>query len=1078
MTLRTNLRLSTLALGLAMLLGSAGALAADKASSGDPELQSRTGRTINLRNMEAAPPADEMYAQLAEQKRMESIDRLKLLLAKGPADDTKAEMMLRLADLYFQQGRYLYLKEMAAFDKRYEECFNTPNCQPESISADNSGSREWQEKSIKLYEGILKSYPRYTRADQATFFLGSALKDIGKEVEAAEAFKQLVKLYPESEFVADAYVLIGEYYFNVENNAFGALKAYLKASTYTTSPKYTYSMYKLGWCYYNVGEYGKAIDTMKVVVDKSLSGEQTNKSSMELQDEALKDLVRFFADADQMNEAIEYFTKLGRADLIRTTLKRLASMFYEQGKFDRAIEMYRRLILDAPSAKDNPEYQTEIISAYKKMGQREKVIEEINRLRTDYGNESAWARANAADPAAVTEAQTKIEGQLRGIAVDYHNTARQYDRSKHPDAMKVYDLARSAYQTYLELFPKNEHTYEVRYAYGELLYRLKDYKGAYEQYMAVVDLNPTGKHSRFCAESAIFSAEEQIKIEGGASGSGRVTVKLTKDVQPLPMSEWEQKFVDACNKYATLFAADAKTKDMLYKSAYMLYNKYRFTEASEQFQKVISRDPRSNEAKLGANLILDALNIKENWESLRQTAKVFYDQEGLGDAAFKKDVYDIYMNSSFKLIEVTFEKDQDFGKAADSFVKFYEEFPKSPVAAQALNNSAAYYNKSGRVADSMRVRHILVEDEKFGPKTKYYYDQIGFLGYDYELIADYTSAANWYEKLWSLTPAEKKKPEIAKLPEKLSEMDKRSGDAIYSAAVFRKGLGEVDQAITNYNAFMAAFPNDERVPDIKIRIGKIYEETGRWQDAANIYLAYYKTPPKNSPIDYIYFSRLHYGQALEKLGKRKERDVVYKETVALYDKYIKGGGAKGPQTEFVAEMMYELALPSLESYMSMRIAGPGKSVPKKTEDKVLIDSLQRKTKALVEVEKTFTDVVNTGAGEWGLASLVALGKAYENMGEAFVSGDKPSYLTPEQLEIYDMQLQDRKYVQDEKAVNAYKLALDKSYELTLYNENTAYATRQLGVLRPDDYSGLSEQLVEPRFTSSKATLKYPFETGL
>ncbi|MEQ1564959.1 MAG: tetratricopeptide repeat protein [Myxococcota bacterium] len=1072
-----HLRHAALSMALALALG-APALAAEpttgKASDNDAELQSRTGKTIKLRKFDEQANLDETYAQMAEAKRMEAIESLKGLLSKGMADDTKAEMMLRLADLYFQQGRYLYLKEMASYDKQFEACFNQPGCNTDTLRADNTGSREWQERSIKLYQGILQNYPRYQRADQATFFLGSALKDVGREQDAAEAFKQLVKLYPQSDFIADSYVQIGEYYFDVENNAYGALKAYLKAASYTDSPKYAYSMYKLGWCYYNVGEYDKGIETMKAVVDKSLASDQS-QSNLQLQDEALKDLVRFYADADQMNEAIEYFTKLGRTDLIRTTLKRLAGTFFEQGKFDRSIEMYRRLILDDTTAKDNPEYQTEIISAYKKMGARDKVLEEINRLRTDYGPQSAWSRANAADPKAVEEAQTKIEAQLRGIAVDFHATARQYERSKHPDAAQVYELARSAYQTYLEIFPKNEHTYEVRYAYGELLYRLKDYKGAFEQYMAVVDLDPQGKHSKFCAESAIFAAEEQVKLEGGANAAGKVTAKVTKDVQPQSLTEWEQRFVDACNKYATLYSGDAKVKDMIYKSAYLLYNKYRYDDASKQFQAVIALDPRSNEAKLAANLILDALAIKENWDSLRQSSKAFYDQAGLGDAAFKKDTYDIYMNSSFKLVEVSFDKDKDYGKAADGFVKFYEEFPDAAISAQALNNAAAYFNKAGRVSDSMKVRHLLVEDAKFGPKVKYYYDQIGFLGYDYELIADYDKAALYYEKLWSETPAEKKKPENAT---KAAEIDKRAADALYSAAVFRKGIGQADKAIENYNAFVAANPDDDRVADIKIRVGKIYEEGQRWQEAANQYQAYYKTPPKNAPLEYQYFARLHYGQAMEKLGKPKERDAIYRETVGLYDKYAKGGGAKGPQTEFVAEMMYQLALPSLDAYMAMKIKGAGRGASQKAEDKALIDSLSKKAKAQVEVEKAFTEVVATGAGEWGLASLVALGKAYENMADALINGDKPYYLSEDQLEIYNMGLQDRAYVQQEKAVNAYKLALDKSYELTLYNENTGYATRQLGVLRPDDFSGLTEQLVDPRFTSSKAAKKYPFEPSL
>ncbi len=1071
------LRRATLALGLA-LAGSplpsstSIALAADEA---EEEEEVRTGKGIKLRKFDEQANVSDEYARMAQQKRMESIERLKGLLSRGVADETKAEMMLRLADLYFQEGRYLYLREMAAFDQQFEACFNNDNCNTELLKPDNSGSRQWQEKSIKLYEGILRNYPRYQRADQATFFLGSAHKDIGREKDAVEAFKKLVKLYPQSTYIADAYVLIGEYYFDIEGNAYGALRAYLKATAYKDSPKYPFAMYKLGWCYYNVGDYEKAIETMKTVVSYSMAQGAEDKAQLQLQDEALKDLVRFFADADQMNEAIEYFTTLGRSDLIRTVLKRLAATFFEQGKFERAVEMYRRLILDKPTGTDNPEYQVEIIKAYKKLGQRDKVLEEVNKLRADYGPNSAWAQANASDPKAVLAAGESIEKELRRVAVDYHNTARQYEKSRHPDASKVYQLAGSAYATYLEIFPKNEHAYDVRYAYGELLYKTKDFQGAFEQYMAVVDMDPKGKHSQFCAESAIFSAEEQVKLEGGGAADGRVTAKANEAKEAQPLTEWEQRLVDACKKYADLFPTDKKVKNIIYKSAYLLYNKYRFDEAAAQFQSVIKMDPRSKEAEQAANLILDSLLIRKNWPALKENSKFYFDQEGLGSSQFKKDVYEIYQNASFKLIEINFEKDKDYGKAADGFMAFYEEFgSEAKVAAQALNNSAAYYSKSGRVADSMKVRHILVDDPAFGPKIKYYYDQIGFLGYDYEQIADYERAAYYYEQLWALYPEEKKKPENA---EKAEEMDKKAGDAIYSAAVFRNGLGEWEKSIENFNAFVAGYPGDTRIPDIKIRVGKVYEENEKWEEAANVYQAFYKSPPADAPLEFVYFARLHYGQAMAKLGKIRDRDKVYAETVVLYNKFMSGGGAAGPHTEFVAEMMFTSLEPRLEDYLEKRINTGGAS-QRKQIDKNLEKSLSDKSKTLVEVEKEFTKVVETGAGEWGLASLVALGKAYENMAVSLRTSDKPNYLTDEQVEIYTMALEDKAYVQEEKSVNAFRLALEKSYELTLYNDNTAYATRRLGELRPDDFQGLSEQLLESRWTSSKAGSSYDYETSL
>jgi tetratricopeptide (TPR) repeat protein len=372
----------------------------------------------------------------------------------------------------------------------------------------------------------------------------------------------------------------------------------------------------------------------------------------------------------------------------------------------------------------------------------------------------------------------------------------------------------------------------------------------------------------------------------------------------------------------------------------------------------------------------------------------------------------------------------------------------------------------------MTVRHILVEDPKFGDETKYYYDQIGSLGYDYETIADFDKAAFYYEKLWSLYPEERK--ELAKDDNAdLTSIDAKAGDAIYSAAVFRNALGSWQPAIDNYSAFTDEFTADERVPEVLLTIAGVYEDQEQWDNAANTFRAFYTKPPEGVPLEFIYFARLHAGRAYENLGKTRDRDKVYNETIKMYEKYIAGGGEQGQHTEFVAEMMYKLAQPQLNDYLALEIKGKGSGASQKAEDKALGDSLSKKTKEFLAVQTTFTSVVKTGAGEWGLASLVALGKAFENMGDTLTNGDAPFYLSDQQREIYSMAVEDKVFVQEEKAVEAYRLALEKSYELTLYNENTAYATRQLGVLRPDDYPGLQEELLDSRYTSSKVRLYEP-----
>jgi hypothetical protein len=159
----------------------------------------------------------------------------------------------------------------------------------------------------------------------------------------------------------------------------------------------------------------------------------------------------------------------------------------------------------------------------------------------------------------------------------------------------------------------------------------------------------------------------------------------------------------------------------------------------------------------------------------------------------------------------------------------------------------------------------------------------------------------------------------------------------------------------------------------------------------------------------------------------------------------------------------------------MKISGPGKKMSEAQTNNVLKDQLVGKIKVLGEVEATYANILKMQAGEWGLASLVQLGKAYEDMSESLLKSYIPEYLTDDQKEIYRMGLEDKAYVQVDKAIAAYAEGLKNAYELNLYNDNTAYATRRLGELRPDDYPVLVEELSEARFTARSSSGR-TFET--
>jgi tetratricopeptide (TPR) repeat protein len=553
------------------------------------------------------------FRNAAHQKNLELIGMYEEHL-KDPniEGEQKAMLMFRLAEKYFEEGRFFYFQEMEQYEKDYDKCFATPGCDVNKMSPNNKKSQKWQKKSIRLYLTILDSYPQYTRADEVLFYLGSALQEVKQPAKAVKQFQRLTREYSNSVYLPDSYVNIGEYYFE-NNNAYPALKAYKQATKYKNSPKFGFALYKLAWCYYNVGSYGEAIENMKAVISHSQSGAASgDKKKITLQEEALKDLVRFFADAGEMDEAYAYFNKLGKQELIIKMLKRLAKMYFAQGKFDQAIKTYRRLIAENKNSSKAPDYQNEIISAYQKMGRKDSTLKEIQRLLKDYGKNSSWARANSSNPKAIKEASNHVERALRGVASEYFIEARKLGTGSQ--AFETYKHAEQAYRVYLSEFPSGKYSYDIRYQFGELLYTLAEYfnkkrsldpdrsqtknyfSEAFDQYSKVVQIDPKGKHSQLCAENAMFSAVEMVKQEDkeGLIKTGG------KDLEVVELSSWEGKLLEAFDNYAKVFPKSKRTIEYLYESAKLLHSKNRLGEASERYQRVIKMQPKSKLARKSA----------------------------------------------------------------------------------------------------------------------------------------------------------------------------------------------------------------------------------------------------------------------------------------------------------------------------------------------------------------------------------------------------------------------------------------------------------------------------------------------
>lgn len=217
-----------------------GAIGADAGSARSP---------LTLVELEVAERPSEVR-EAARKARALSLEQLRTIIRDSPGPfEPKTELLQRLADLYFDEGRDLQLAR-----------FDDPNLS-RAVEA-----RAWTQRAVKLYRTIEEHYPSYSRADEVAFFLGSAYLDLDLPDLAAYSFLTLPLRYPDSRYVGAAHLELGDYYFHDRQDYPAALIAYERASNDALPERQAFVLYKMAWCQWELGRPQLSFSTMSTVV--------------------------------------------------------------------------------------------------------------------------------------------------------------------------------------------------------------------------------------------------------------------------------------------------------------------------------------------------------------------------------------------------------------------------------------------------------------------------------------------------------------------------------------------------------------------------------------------------------------------------------------------------------------------------------------------------------------------------------------------------------------------------------------------------------------------------------------------
>lgn len=715
--------------------------------------------------------------RIADQKRDETIESLKKIIPKiEDGSPQKAELLFQLSELYWEKSKFLNRSEMVKFqaeEKRVDEAKNRGE-KIADAKEDHRESELYRSETMRLYETILREYPAYDRKDEVLFSLGYNLYETGKREQAVKRYEELIKSYPNSKFIGDTYVQLGNHYFDVANNLSRAKEMYEKAFARPEPKIKTYALYKLAWCDFNAGEHEKALKKLQDVVDYA---EKQGKQFTDQKNEALQDSVLMFVQLNRADDAMAYYkVHAGKKKAISLTTK-LGFQLADAGHHDNAIKTFRYLLAENPMGEGAPDFTQAIIKSYEGLRQRDNVKAETKKMAELYRPGSQWWKANEAKKDVLRNGFNVAEEATRQIVTEYHQEAQKTKQ------VETYKLARDIYKQYIDAFASSadenfvsDYAFNMKFFYAEILWALEEWEPAAQQYDEVVAFKVPNrdtakevaneKYRQSAAYAALLAYSNLVKIERGLMAKGElkagqkveeqkkkgtvekqaaITKRSAKELQEQKLTKFEGLLVNACDSYNKLYPNDQQEIEVKYTAAVIYYDRNQFVEAARRFGDIILKFPEDKRSQQAADLSLSVLDEKEEWLELNKLSTQFLANKKLSKPGteFTKRVAGIVEGSQYKYVDlVVYKKEQKPKEAAELFLAFVKDFPQSDNADRALTYSMIIFQDANELDRAINAGERVLKEypgSNFELKARY------SLGKLYEKIADFEKSACMYE---------------------------------------------------------------------------------------------------------------------------------------------------------------------------------------------------------------------------------------------------------------------------------------------------------------------------------------------
>jgi hypothetical protein len=246
---------------------------------------------------------------------------------------------------------------------------------------------------------------------------------------------------------------------------------------------------------------------------------------------------------------------------------------------------------------------------------------------------------------------------------------------------------------------------------------------------------------------------------------------------------------------------------------------------------------------------------------------------------------------------------------------------------------------------------------------------------------------------------------------------------------------------------IAASPKEtpEAQREATLQAADLYDKAGNTQKSKAMLEAFVKHFPQ--PLNPAMEARNRLSQIAEKSGDLKERDVWLKDIVTA----DRAAGAQRTDRSraLAAKATLTLAAPAREEFKRIKLVSPLKK------------SLVEKRKAMEAALKGYEQAADYQVAEVTTAATYESAELYRQLGKDLLSSERPSNLKKDELEQYNVLLEEQAFPFEEKAIKLHEVNIARAKDGD-YDEWVQKSYAALAQLNPGRYGKveIGEPLVE------------------